>query len=91
MNIAILVPEPIATEPSRHRPATTNTGKTNDEHNNNQGWNANSFQKTGARDNLFSAKIVKNAALKIYKDAPHGMCTTRKEEINADLLAFIKS
>jgi non-heme chloroperoxidase len=40
---------------------------------------------------LLSAKIVKNATLKIYNDAPHGMCTTRKEEINADLLAFIKS
>ena len=49
------------------------------------------ISKTGARDNLFSAKIVKNATLKIYKDAPHGMCTTRKEKINADLLAFIKS
>jgi hypothetical protein len=37
------------------------------------------------------AHDVKNATLKIYKDAPHGMCTTRKEKINADLLAFIKS
>jgi non-heme chloroperoxidase len=40
---------------------------------------------------LLSAKIVKNATLKIYKGAPHGMCTTRKDEVNADLLAFIKS
>jgi non-heme chloroperoxidase len=40
---------------------------------------------------LLSAKIVKNATLKIYKGAPHGMCATRKEEVNADLLAFIKS
>jgi non-heme chloroperoxidase len=22
--------------------------------------------------------------------APHGMCTTRKDEVNTDLLAFIK-
>jgi len=40
---------------------------------------------------LLSAKIVKNATLKIYKDAPHGMCTTRKDEINKDLLEFIKA
>jgi non-heme chloroperoxidase len=40
---------------------------------------------------LLSAKIVKDATLKIYNGASHGMCTTRKEEVNADLLAFIKS
>ena len=40
---------------------------------------------------LLSSKIIKNATLKIYKGAPHGMCTTRKHEINEDLLAFIKS
>jgi len=40
---------------------------------------------------LLSAKIVKDATLKVIKGAPHGMCTTRKEEVNADLLAFIKS
>lgn len=39
---------------------------------------------------LLSAKIVKNATLKVYKGAPHGMCTTRKDEINEDLLEFIK-
>src|ERR1700736_5398125 len=39
---------------------------------------------------LLSSKLVKGATLKIYKGAPHGMCTTRKEEVNADLLAFIK-
>ncbi len=39
---------------------------------------------------LRSAKIVKNATLKIYKGAPHGMCTTRKDEVNADLLEFFK-
>ncbi len=38
-----------------------------------------------------SAKIVKNATLKVIAGAPHGMCTTRADEINADLLAFIKS
>jgi len=40
---------------------------------------------------MLSAKLIPNAQLKIYKGAPHGMCSTRKEEINADLLAFIKA
>jgi non-heme chloroperoxidase len=39
---------------------------------------------------LLSAKIVKNAKLKIYKGAPHGMGATHKDEVNADLLEFIK-
>jgi non-heme chloroperoxidase len=38
-----------------------------------------------------SSKIVKGAMLKVYKGAPHGMPSTRKDEINADLLAFIRS
>ena len=36
------------------------------------------------------AKLIKNAQLKVYKGAPHGLCTTEKENVNADLLAFIK-
>jgi non-heme chloroperoxidase len=36
------------------------------------------------------AKLVKNAQLKVYQGAPHGLCTTEKEKVNADLLAFIK-
>jgi non-heme chloroperoxidase len=39
---------------------------------------------------LLTAKLVKNATLKVYKGFPHGMCTTEAETINADLLAFIK-
>jgi non-heme chloroperoxidase len=39
---------------------------------------------------LRSARLIKNATLKIYKGAPHGLCTTHKEQINEDLLAFIK-
>jgi non-heme chloroperoxidase len=39
---------------------------------------------------LMSAKIVKDATLKVYPGFPHGMCTTNPEQINADLLAFIK-
>jgi non-heme chloroperoxidase len=40
---------------------------------------------------LLSAKIVKGATLKIYKGAPHGMCTTLKDLVNDDLLEFIKT
>jgi len=39
---------------------------------------------------MLSAKLVRNAELKIYKGAPHGMCTTEKDEVNQDLLAFIE-
>ncbi|HMK93347.1 MAG TPA: alpha/beta hydrolase [Thermoleophilia bacterium] len=35
-----------------------------------------------------SSRIVKDAELRIYAGAPHGLCTTRKDEVNADLLAF---
>ena len=38
---------------------------------------------------LMSAKIVKNATLKVYPGFPHGMCTTHADQINADLLAFL--
>jgi non-heme chloroperoxidase len=37
-----------------------------------------------------ASRIVKGAKLKVYKGAPHGMCTTRKDEVNEDLLSFIK-
>jgi non-heme chloroperoxidase len=36
------------------------------------------------------AKLIKGATLKVYKGAPHGLCTTLKDEVNADLLAFIE-
>jgi non-heme chloroperoxidase len=39
---------------------------------------------------LISAKLVKNATLKVYPGAPHGLCTTLKQQVNEDLLAFIK-
>jgi non-heme chloroperoxidase len=39
---------------------------------------------------LLSSKVVKGSQFKIYKGAPHGMCSTLKDEINADLLAFFK-
>jgi len=40
---------------------------------------------------LLSSKLIKNAQLKVYKGGPHGMCSTRKDEVNADLLAFLKA
>jgi non-heme chloroperoxidase len=40
---------------------------------------------------LLSSKMIKNATLKLFKGAPHGMCTTRKHEINEALLAFLKT
>jgi len=38
-----------------------------------------------------SAKIIKNATLKVYEGAPHGMCTTQADKVNADLLAFLNA
>jgi non-heme chloroperoxidase len=43
-----------------------------------------------AAASTLQAKLVKGAELKIYKGAPHGLCTTLKDDINADLLAFIQ-
>ena len=39
---------------------------------------------------LLSSKIVKGSTLKIYPGAPHGLCSTLKEQVNADLLDFVK-
>ena len=39
---------------------------------------------------LLSSKIVKGAILKVYPGLPHGMCSTHKNQINEDLLAFVK-
>jgi non-heme chloroperoxidase len=40
---------------------------------------------------LLSSKMIKGATLKVYPGFPHGMCSTQKDQINADLLAFFKS
>jgi non-heme chloroperoxidase len=40
---------------------------------------------------MLSSKLIKNAELRVYPGAPHGMCTTLKDRVNADLLAFIKT
>jgi non-heme chloroperoxidase len=38
---------------------------------------------------LLSSKLVKGAILKVYTGAPHGMCSTLKDRVNEELLAFI--
>ena len=38
-----------------------------------------------------SAKLVKDATLKVYDGAPHGLPTTHKARLNDDLLAFIRA
>jgi non-heme chloroperoxidase len=39
---------------------------------------------------IAAAKLVKNATLKIYPGAPHGLTDTHKDLLNADLLSFLK-
>jgi non-heme chloroperoxidase len=39
---------------------------------------------------MLSSKLVKGSVLKIYPGGPHGLATTRQDEFNADLLAFIQ-
>jgi non-heme chloroperoxidase len=39
---------------------------------------------------MISSKIVKDAKLVVYEGAPHGMCTTLKDRVSAELLAFIQ-
>jgi non-heme chloroperoxidase len=39
---------------------------------------------------LASSRLVKNATLKIYEGAPHGLADTHKDQLNADLLAFLR-
>lgn len=39
---------------------------------------------------LLSAKLIKGATTKIISGAPHGMCSTHKDQINSELLSFIQ-
>jgi non-heme chloroperoxidase len=45
------------------------------------------FADSGA----LQAKLVKGATLKVYKGASHGLCTTLKDQVSEDLLAFCKA
>jgi non-heme chloroperoxidase len=40
---------------------------------------------------LLSAKLVKDATLKVYPGAPHGLTITHKQQFNEDLLAFLRA
>ena len=40
---------------------------------------------------LLSSTLIQNAQLKVYKGAPHGLCSTQKDQVNAELLAFFKA
>jgi len=40
---------------------------------------------------MLSSKLIKNSRLEIYKGQPHGICTTQKDRVNADLLKFLQS
>jgi non-heme chloroperoxidase len=40
---------------------------------------------------LASAKLVRNATLKVYPKGPHGLTDTHKAQLNADLLAFLRN
>ena len=40
---------------------------------------------------MLSSKLVKNATLKIYTGGAHGLADTHKEQLNTDLLAFLKT
>jgi non-heme chloroperoxidase len=44
-----------------------------------------------ATPSRLSSKLVKNSTLKVYPGAPHGMYTTHADQVNADLLAFLKA
>ena len=37
-----------------------------------------------------SSKLVKNGTLKVIAGAPHGLCTTHADVINAELLVFLQ-
>ena len=45
------------------------------------------FSETDHTEDL----IVKGSTLKVYPGAPHGMCSTLKDQVNNDLLAFFNS
>jgi len=43
-----------------------------------------------ANSAFLSVKLIGKSELKVYKGAPHGLCTTLKERVNEDILSFIK-
>jgi non-heme chloroperoxidase len=39
---------------------------------------------------MLAAQLIQDCALRVYTGAPHGLCSTHKDELNADLLAFLQ-
>jgi non-heme chloroperoxidase len=39
---------------------------------------------------MLAVKLVKTATLNVYPSAPHGLCSTHKNQLNTDLLAFLR-
>jgi non-heme chloroperoxidase len=39
---------------------------------------------------MLTAKLVRNATLKVYPGVPHGPCSTHKNPVNTDLLEFLR-
>jgi len=44
-----------------------------------------------ANSGWLQSQLIKDATLKVYEGASHGLCTTHKEQVNADLLAFLQA
>jgi non-heme chloroperoxidase len=40
---------------------------------------------------VVTAKLLEKSTLKVYGGAPHGLITTAKDQVNKDILAFIRS
>jgi len=40
---------------------------------------------------MLASKLIKASTLKVYAGAPHGLCSTHKNQVNADLLMFFES
>jgi Predicted hydrolases or acyltransferases (alpha/beta hydrolase superfamily) len=40
---------------------------------------------------LLSAKLINDVRLEVYNGAPHGLCSTQKDRVSGDLLAFIEA
>jgi non-heme chloroperoxidase len=40
---------------------------------------------------MLASKIVRGSTLKVYPGLPHGLCSTHKDQVNADLLTFLQA
>jgi alpha-beta hydrolase superfamily lysophospholipase len=54
------------------------------------GYRCIAHDRRGHGRSLLASKIVKGSTLKAYPGLSHGLCSTHKNQINADLLAFFQ-